>query len=156
MNLDLYVLILVGGLTGIMVLFRTHAAIVTLVLSAGFVISTSWSSMVFGMVSNWFPGLANDIFRSGVAISLLILPALAAGYKFHSTMGKRWIQQVPPALIGVLFAFSMLLKLVPVEVNEHLVNNSQTLFLLSAFSQWVVLLALGVAIVELLAQHDKL
>lgn len=136
--------------------WRTHVPLVIYATCAGFVLATTWGpelNLQLGQFSSFF---TSDTGYTVASLLLYILPPLLTSYQFRGTMGHRILQQFVPAFFWGLFLIAFGLKLLPFEVRETLLENSHIAIQVNSLASWTVLLAVGVASIELMSQHDLL
>ncbi len=156
MTVDIGLMIALAFLIVWLLAWRTHVPLVIYATCAGFVLSTTWGpelSLQLGKLHDFF---VEDTGYSVVGIFLFLLPPLLTAYQFRGTMGSRLLQQFIPALFWVLFVSVFTLKFLPMDTRQQVLDSSTILPQLNSLASWTVLLAVGVASIELLAQNGKL
>jgi hypothetical protein len=156
MTTDIAFTVLLAFLVVVLLAWRTHVPLVIYATCAGFVLSTTWGpelSLQLGKLSDFF---ISDGGYAVIGVLLFLLPAILTAHQFKGTMSQRLLQQFIPALFWVIFASVFTLKFLPVDARQSLLESSTILTQLNSLSSWTVLLAVGVASIELLAQNGKL
>lgn len=136
--------------------WRTHVPLVIYATCAGYVLATTWGPELNLQLGQFSPFFTTDIGQTVMSLVLYLLPPLLTSYQFRGTMGHRVLQQFVPAFFWGLFLIAFGLKLLPLDLRDSLLENSHIAVQVNALASWTVLLAVGVASIELLSQHDLL
>jgi len=162
MSGDLAALIISVSLTVLFVMRRTHVAMVTMALCAGYVLSDRIS----------FTLSQNDIlppdsgFPVYTVLKLLLLfgPPVFVAYHFRGTQrgGGRFIEQLAPAFALSLMVIVFILEQLAFDTRASHLDSSVILNQLWLYSAWVVAFALATALFDLLmhkpterSRHNK-
>lgn len=156
MTTDIGFMVLLAFLIVWLLAWRTHVPLVIYATCAGFVLSTTWGPELALQLSKLNDFFVSDVGDTMIGIILFLLPPILTAYQFKGTMSQRLLQQFIPALFWVIFASVFTLKLLPFDARASLLNSSHILTQLNSLAPWTVLLAVGVASIELLAQNGKL
>ena len=156
MTIDLGLMILVAFLIVWQLWWRTHVPLVIYATCAGFVLTSTWGPELITQLGRLWPGAVSDIGNTITSITLFLLPPALTAFAFRGTMGHRLIQQFVPAVFWVMFLIAFIFRLLPISIRQTLFNSSYIIPQLDALAAWTVLLAIGVASVELMSQHDLL
>ena len=156
MTIDLGLMVLIAFLVVWQLWWRTHVPLVIYATCAGFVLTTTWGSELVTQLSRIWPVVSTDIGVAAISLTLFLLPPFLTSFQFRGSMGHRLIQQFPPAVFWSFFLVAFILRLLPMGVRQNLLDNSYILVQLNELASWTVLLAIGVASIELMSQHDLL
>lgn len=156
MTVDIAFMIALAFLVVWLMAWRTHVPLVIYATSAGYMLATTWGpelSLQLAKLNDFF---ISSVGSSIVGLLLFLLPPIVTAFQFRATMGQRLLQQFVPALVWVVFVSVFTLRFLPIDTRRALLDSSNILAQLESLAPWTVLLAVGVASIELLAQNGKL
>lgn len=153
---DIAVVALLGMLAVSQLWWRTHVALVIYATCAGYVLATTWGPELMLQLGNMLPFFSTDVGQAVLSLALFLLPTILTAFQFRGSMSRRLVQQLVPALAWSIFVLAFALKLLPLSARQSLLERSEVIVQLNSFAAWSVLLAIGVASIELLSQHDLL
>lgn len=156
MTIDMGLMVLVAFLVVWQLWLRTHVPLVIYATCAGFVLTTTWGPELIAQLNRWVAFFGSDVGQMSVSIFLFLAPPLLTALQFRGSMGHRLLQQFVPAFFGAVFVIAFTLRLLTIDARQALLDNSYLLGQVNELASWTVLLAIGVASIELLSQHDLL
>ena len=156
MNADIGFMAAISFLALWQLVWRTHVPLVIYATCAGFVLATTWGPELNMQLAEFSPFFRTDLGQTAMSLLLFVTPPLLTSYQFRATMGHRILQQFVPAFFWGLFFIAFGLKLLPMGLRQSLLENSHIAVQVNSLASWTVLLAVGVASIELLSQHDRL
>lgn len=156
MTFDIGLMVVVAFLVVCQLWWQTHVPLVILATCAGFVLTSTWGPELVAKLGQLAPFFGTDPGQAVISLTLFVVPPVVTASAFSGTMSHRMLQQFIPALFWVLFILAFALKLLPISYRQLLLDQSQMLTQLNGYASWTVLLAVGVAMIELLSQHDLL
>lgn len=151
MNADITLLALITLTTLFFVLRRTHVALTTMALSAGYVLSDR-ATYAISQTAWGYLGDTDIPVYSIVKLTLLFAPAVFMAFHFRNTQkgSGRFIEQLVPAFSLSLLLIIFVLEQLTLETREEYLDMSVALNQLWVYSHWVVVFALGSAFFDML------
>lgn len=135
-----------------LVLIRTHIAFVILALCSGYVLSQFAGVEVFDFFKIWISPNEFPLYEL-ISLTLLFLPTLMIAYRFRRTQTgfSRSLQQLLPAVSLTMIAAVFVVDIIA--IDDSFTRDSIVARLIDNFSAFLIMLAIGVALFDVLIKH---
>lgn len=153
---DLAALIIITLLSLLLVLKKTHVAVITMALCGGYVLSDR-VSFSLSQSASWLTDHNNIPVYTIFKLILLFGPPVFVAMHFRGTQhgGGRFVEQLVPALALSLLVIVFILEQLSFATREFHLDNSVILNQIWLFSPWIVISAFVTALFDLSLQKNK-
>jgi hypothetical protein len=156
MNGDIAALIIMVLFTLLVVLKKTHVAVITMALCGGYVLSDR-VSLTLSQQAGWILEDGDIPFYTIFKLLLLFGPPAFVAFYFRGTQrgSSRFVEQMTPAFALSLMLIVFILEQLPVGTRDYHLDNSVIMNQLWLYSGWVVLFAFATALFDLMIHQPK-
>ncbi|MBI3983687.1 hypothetical protein HY346_00110 [Candidatus Microgenomates bacterium] len=149
MRTDFLASLIILGITGLILHWKSHLKFIVLGLFVGIVLAETVAPAVFGYLGDRWTGFSGVGTFNGLQLAFLLIPAALLGINHLSDRRKLGLSKmVVYAAITTLLLLASIIKFLPEGWQFAVVSRSIIAFQLLAFHSWLLVLGAGLVIVD--------